>query len=216
MSEQAKIIVVGAGVHGRVVADAARASGAVVLGYADEDPAKRGSVVCDLQVLATTLDEICQLGRDRRARVALGVGDNAARSRVYRELLDAGVEIATVVHPAAVLSSTARIGRGSVLFAGAIVNPGATIGEDVIVNTAATAGCDCRIGDHGHLSPGSHLGGTVEVGEGAHLGIGAVVRNRVVIGAWSVIGAGAVVVRDIPARVVAFGVPARVIRGISS
>jgi acetyltransferase-like isoleucine patch superfamily enzyme len=35
------------------------------------------------------------------------------------------------------------------------------------------------------------------------------------VGRYSLIGAGAVVVRDIPDRVVAYGVPARVIRAIT-
>ena len=44
------------------------------------------------------------------------------------------------------------------------------------------------------------------------LGGGAIVCPGVTIGADTVVGAGAVVTRDLPAGVVAAGVPARVIR----
>jgi acetyltransferase-like isoleucine patch superfamily enzyme len=50
------------------------------------------------------------------------------------------------------------------------------------------------------------------VGRGAWIGIGATIIDRVRIGEYSVVGAGAVVVSDIPAGVVAYGVPATVIR----
>ena len=44
------------------------------------------------------------------------------------------------------------------------------------------------------------------------LGIGSVAIPGVRIGAWTTVGAGAAVVRDVPDRVVAMGVPARVKR----
>jgi acetyltransferase-like isoleucine patch superfamily enzyme len=46
------------------------------------------------------------------------------------------------------------------------------------------------------------------------VGIGAVIADRVQIGEGSVVGAGSVVLRDVPAGVVAYGVPARVVREV--
>jgi acetyltransferase-like isoleucine patch superfamily enzyme len=56
------------------------------------------------------------------------------------------------------------------------------------------------------------LGGTVHIGAGTHIGVGAVVRNNRSVGEWSVVGVGAAVVTDLPSDVVAYGVPARVVR----
>ncbi|MGH7634357.1 MAG: acetyltransferase, partial [Gemmatimonadaceae bacterium] len=81
-----------------------------------------------------------------------------------------------------------------------------------IVNTAASVDHDCDLADGVHVACGAHLAGHVRVGRGAWIGIGAVVRERVTIGAGAMIGAGAVVVSDVPPGVLAFGVPARVIR----
>ncbi len=54
----------------------------------------------------------------------------------------------------------------------------------------------------------------IELGDNVWLGGGAVVCPGVSIGQDTVVGAGAVVTRDLPAGVVAAGVPARVVREI--
>ena len=54
----------------------------------------------------------------------------------------------------------------------------------------------------------------MHIGKNVWLGAGAIVLPGVTIGDNSVIGAGAVVSRDIPANVVAVGVPCRVLREI--
>ena len=54
----------------------------------------------------------------------------------------------------------------------------------------------------------------IHIGRNCWLGAGVIVMPGVSIGDNSVIGAGSVVTRDIPANVVAVGVPCRVLRGI--
>lgn len=206
-----RLLLFGASGHGRVVADAARAAGWEIAGWGDDDPARHGLELEGVSVVAIGVEEAAAWARAHGARLVVSIGDNRARSRLFEALLAAGAEPATVVHPAAVLSPAAALGPGTVVFAGAVVNPGARLGRNVIVNTAASVDHDAAIGDHAHLSPGVHLGGTVTVGEGAHLGVGVSVRNNVSIGAWTVVGVGAAVVGDLPAGVVAYGVPARVI-----
>jgi len=63
------------------------------------------------------------------------------------------------------------------------------------------------------LAPGATVGGNVEIGEFSAISLGASVIQRVRIGSHSVVGAGALVLRDLPDRIVAFGVPAVVVRG---
>ncbi len=54
----------------------------------------------------------------------------------------------------------------------------------------------------------------VHIGRNVWIGAGVVIVPGVTIGENSVIGAGSVVTKDIPANVVAVGVPCRVMRGI--
>ena len=55
----------------------------------------------------------------------------------------------------------------------------------------------------------------VTIGDNVWIGSGAVILPGVTIGENSIIGAGSVVTRDIPANVIAFGVPCRVQREIT-
>lgn len=62
---------------------------------------------------------------------------------------------------------------------------------------------------------GRELGAPVTIGDEVWVGAGAIIGPGVTIGAGTTIGAGSVVTRDIPAGVVAVGVPCRVIRHLS-
>ncbi|MFN7960747.1 MAG: acetyltransferase [Thermoanaerobaculia bacterium] len=216
MPSPERLLIFGASGHGRVVAEAAAAAGLAPAGWADDDPDRRGSRVDGLEVLACGTAEAAEIALEAGWSVVVAVGDNRARRRVMLELAALGAQLATVVHPRATISPTARLGEGSVALAGVVINAGAQVGSNVILNTSCSVDHDCRIGDHAHLSPGVHLGGAVEVGEGTHLGVGVSVRNQIKIGAWSLVGAGAAVVSDIDPGVVAWGVPAKPQRRLGS
>ena len=141
--------------------------------------------------------------------IFVAMGRNEERLRYCDEVLEAGGALATIVHPAAVVSPEASIGPGSVVMAGCVINAGARLGSACIVNTGATIDHDCILGRGVHVGPGVNLGGAVQVGEGSWLGIGACVRELIVIGRGVTVGAGAVVVKPLADGVLAYGNPAR-------
>jgi len=210
MTKTEGLIVFGASGHGKVVADAAIASGVRVLGFADDDERKRDLELLGLPVLAIGLEELAAVATRHRCRIALGIGSNTARRAVLDRLTAAALSVASVTHPSAIIAPSATLGVGTVAFGNVVVNPGSRVGQGVILNTAASVDHDCVINDFVHLSPGAHLGGAVSVGTGSHLGVGVSVRNNISIGEWTVVGVGAAVVSDIPDRVVCYGNPARV------
>lgn len=204
------LLVYGSGGHGKVVADAAQSAGWRVIGFVDDSPAKAGATVLGLPVCAIGFDAAVTRCREHDASVVVALGDNRVRQRVFDSLCKAGIDVATVVHRAAVIAPSVAIGAGTVIFAGAVVNPCSQIGRNAIINTGATIDHDNVIGNHAHVAPGAHTGGTVVIGEGAMIGVGAALRNNVTVGEWSIVGVGAAVVSSIPAHVVAYGTPARV------
>ena len=210
---RAKLVIWGASGHARVVADILRLAGQFeIVGLLDDvDPKHRVSPIADLMVLGdgTKLDE---LKRSGVTHVLVAIGDCSARSRLAELARNKGLQLARAVHPQAVIAHDAQVGEGTVIAAGAVVNSGANIGANVIINTGATVDHECNIAAGAHIGPGVRLGGRVAVGEGTWIGIGATVIDRIQIGAYTIIGAGAVVTKEIPANVVAYGVPARVIR----
>jgi len=202
-------LVIGAGGHGEVVADAIREAwaDASIAGHLDDDTAKHGSDVLGARVLGA-IDSIAKWPHDA---VALGIGDNGVRERLFARL-SATERLPAVVHPRAAVAKSARVGDASVLFAGAVVNAGATIGEGAIVNTGATVDHDCVLEPYAHVGPGSHVNGACVIGRGALLTTGVIVGRGAKIGARAVVGAGAVVIEDLPPKVLAYGVPARVVK----
>jgi sugar O-acyltransferase (sialic acid O-acetyltransferase NeuD family) len=141
--------------------------------------------------------------------LVVGIGDNETRMRLFAQLSKQGEKFITIVHPDAVVAGDARLGAGTVVFAGAIVNANASVGDNVILNTGCSVDHDCVIGSHSHICPGVHLGGTVCVGEGAFVGIASTVIHNKTIGEWSTVGAGAVIIRDVVPRTTVVGVPGR-------
>jgi len=202
-----KLYLIGAGGHAKVVLSTLIASGYHVDGLFDDDPRKQGAKILGVPVIGSIDDA----KRNGPARGVLALGDNRTRKLLAQEL--SGWEWLTVVHPEAYIHPSAKLGPGTVVFAGVVVQPDVRIGAHTVINTGATVDHDCSIGDFVHIAPGAHLAGNVIVEDGALIGIGAVVLPGVRIGAWTILGAGGVVIGDLPPRVIAAGVPARVIRG---
>lgn len=203
-----RLIIIGAGGHGQVVADAVRAAnragaGSRLLGFADDGLA--GGEVDGYPVLCR-IDETESVEHDG---FVVAIGDNRLRAETFDRLASRGKKPLTIIHPAAVVADNAVLGAGVVVCAGVVVNAHAEIGDDVILNTGCTVDHHVRIGAHAHIGPGAHLAGNVAIGSGTLIGIGAAVIPGRVIGEWAVIGAAAAVVEDVPAGAVAVGVPAR-------
>jgi sugar O-acyltransferase (sialic acid O-acetyltransferase NeuD family) len=206
------VVIIGAGGHGRVVLDLLLTAGEHrVVGLLDADPALQGTSVYGVDVLgpANLLSKL----RQQRVRGAIvAIGDNRIR-RTYRNEVDAaGIELINAIHPAAVVSPRAVLGRNIVICAGAIVCTEATIGDSVILNTGCRVDHECVIGDGAHIAPGAVLAGRVRVGPEAFVGLGSQVIQCRAVGSGAVVGAGAVVIRDVPDRARVAGVPAKPIR----
>jgi UDP-N-acetylbacillosamine N-acetyltransferase len=213
MTTKPNLVIWGASGHARVVADVVRLAGQYqIAGFLDDGrPERYGTAFCGAPILGGGELLPC-LKETGIVYVILAVGDCTTRLRLAETARRHGFQLATAVHPGAIVAADVQPGPGSVVAAGAVINPGAEIGQNVIVNTAASVDHDCMLADGVHIGPGVRLAGEVRVGRASQVGIGAVVVNGVRIGAGSLVGAGAVVVDDVPDRVVAYGVPARVIR----
>lgn len=198
------LLIIGAGGHGRVVADVAGRTGNYrSIAFLDDAPACEG------------LPYPCLGGCGDAERflndhdVCVAIGNGAVRKRIMEKLEEKGAGFATVIAPEAVIGSNVRIGQGSVIMPGVIVNTGTSIGRGVILNTACSVDHDCVVGDYCHVAVGAHLCGTVQVEPLSWIGAGAVVINNVRICAECTLGAGAVVVKDILEPCTVVGCPAR-------
>lgn len=205
MQRSQTLLILGAGGHGRVVADAALAQGAWgSVRATDRDLAKcRGELLPGIP--AAPLEHAF----DGVSAVHVAIGSAGAREREAGALQ---LPLATVLHPRACVSPHAQLGPGCFVAAQAVVAPAARLGVAVIVNHGAVVDHDVEVGDFSHVAPLVALGGAVRIGRRVLVGSGAQVLPGVRIADDVVVGAGAVVHGDIDVAGVYAGVPARRVR----
>lgn len=196
-----RLIIVGAGGHGKVVADTALKIGYTNICYIDDNV--KGDVI-GFPIIGTGAD--IERLNDGSTDFVIGIGNNEIRKAVAESYT---VNWVSLVHPSAQIAFNAEIGKGTVVMANAVVNVCAIVGEHCIINTGAIVEHDNVIENYAHISPNAALGGTVRIGSLTHVGIGATVKNNIEICSDCIVGAGAVVVKNIKESGVYIGVPAR-------
>jgi sugar O-acyltransferase (sialic acid O-acetyltransferase NeuD family) len=211
------IVILGAGGFGREVLDIIIAQNKVskrwkMLGFVDENPELKGKVLNGYPVLGS-FDWFSEADL-KEVRVVCALGDNVSKKKMVEKAQGLGLRFANVLHPSVIMTDFVTLGEGVIICAGCILTNQITIGNHVIINLDVTIGHDSIIEDFCTLSPGVHISGRNKIGEGANIGTGAVTIQGMSIGRWSIIGAGAVVVRDIPDKVIAVGVPAKPIKQV--
>lgn len=183
-----RLVIIGAGGHGRSVAEAVMASGEFqIVGFVDDaNPAL--SQLWGLPMLG----RVSQVQDFRGcADVAIvAIGPNEVRRNLCARLLGAGFGLATVIHPRAIVSPSAIIGSGSAIMAGAIVGTEAQLGRGVIVNSGAIVDHHCKVDDFGHLGVNASMAGGAVLGNGAWMQAGSALGYGVNIAAGRVLAPG--------------------------
>lgn len=209
-----EIVVVGSSGHACSVTDLIEQTGRYrIIGLLDRFR-RPGERAFGYEILGTDLDMALLAVRFKIARGVVAIGDNWRRSQCVAMLRATcpGLQFPSIVHPSAILGRKVTIGDGTVVMGGAVVNADTDLGEFSIINTRSSVDHEGTIGNYASLGPGATLGGRVVIGAYSAVCLGASVTHKVQIGAHTLVGAGAAVLSDLPAKIVAYGVPAHVIR----
>lgn len=201
-----RLLLIGAGGHAKVVADAVLATGVSRdrLIVRDGNPARAGTKLLGIPVVCPELDVSIS-----GVPVHVAIGANGVRRVLADQVSSHGCPLATVAHPLSILSAHAELADGVFVAARAVVAPSARIGRGAIINHGAIVDHDCEVFDFVHVAPGAVLGGSVTVAAEVLIGAGAVILPGISIGKGAVIGAGAVVTKHVPAGQTWVGTPAR-------
>jgi len=199
-----RLLIIGTGGQGKVILDAVKKNYDSIAFMTNDTQAlgiKGYPIIYEKEI---SIDNIIK----EYDELIVAIGNNNVRLRLSLEYKARGIKLATIIHPQAVISESAIIGEGTVVFANAVINPYANIGIACIINTGAIIEHDCILEDGVHISPNAAMGGTVNVGKKTWICIGSSIANNIKIGENVVIGAGSVVLKNIPNNVLVAGIPA--------
>lgn len=199
-----RIMIIGAGGHGKVVADIARLNGYKEILFLDDDLSRKTNGRYQVVGTGNDIDRYKE-----KYDFFVAVGDNDIREKITVKLSEMNIEQPILIHPSATVDETVKIGEGTVIMANAVINADSKIGRGCIINTSATVDHDCIIDDYVHISPGVHIAGTVQIGRKTWIGAGSTVINNVTICEKCIVGAGSVVIKDIAEYGTYVGLPAR-------
>ena len=143
---------------------------------------------------------------------AIGYTRFKYRKELYDRFVDK-VPFATFIHSTCLVDSTAKIGKGVVIFPFCIVYLDAVIEDDVFIQIRSYV-TDSKVKKHTLLSGTVSIAGRSEIGECCFLGISTTVSNDVKVCDFVTTGASTAVVRDITESGLYVGAPARKIKDI--
>lgn len=198
------LIILGAGGTSFDLIDIAEAMNRVekqwnILGYLDDNESLTGKIIYGYPVLGS----IPQAKRYSDAFFASSIGD-AYRPKLRKYVRDkipfSNDRFASLIHPTAIISDSATIEPGAVIYGYVTLSSKVHIGHDVFLCGNTFLGHECVIGNHCVLSVGNFLASDVNVGDCCYLGVGVMARHQITIGNNCLIGMGTKVVKSIPSE----------------
>lgn len=173
------LLILGAGGHGRSLAEAALASKqwADVVFLDDNWPNLKE--VMGYPVLGK-VTEIAVKALHCDGAIA-AVGNNVVREQWITFINHSHIKLVSIVHPFTWVSPSAEIDAGSAVMAGAVIGAHAVLGKGVIVNAGAVVDHDAKLDDLVHLGVGVKLAGGVIVGRLAWLQAGCCAGYNVTV-----------------------------------
>jgi sugar O-acyltransferase (sialic acid O-acetyltransferase NeuD family) len=202
------LVIFGAGGQAVSVVNVALSVGYAIKCFIDKD--KKDSDLLGYRIIG----DIVELDNFRAFSFAIAIGDNAARERLYRDLMTTAgnLHFPALVHSSALVSHFCEIKDGSVVMPKAVIGPNSKVGKFCVINTQASIDHDCVMLDYSSLAPAAVTGGNVEIGLRSAISIGATIKHGIKIGDDCVVGANSYLNKDLPNNQVAYGIPAKKVR----
>lgn len=160
-----------------------------------------------------SFDQLCSAYSNDDVEFIIAVGEPSSRQLLCEKVQAKGFELATIVHPSAFVSPSARIGRGVLIKMQTIVSSDAVVGDNSFIQANVIVGHDVRVGAHSQISAYSHIAGGAILGSRTYLGVRSSIRECCVLGDDVLVAMGAVVMeKKVPSNVLALGNPAKYVR----
>lgn len=177
-----------------------------IIGFIDSNPEKHGQKLFGYPVLGP-IDWV--LEKDDVFHIVSFVNPHARSELVMSLLYRKNCLFPNIIHPSAIISRKARIGKGNIFAQNVVIAPYVIIGDFVHLNYSAAIGHDCTLGNFVTCNGGAHVAGGSILEDRVFVGPGAVIIDGVTVGQGAKVGANAVVRKDVPTNATAVGIPAK-------
>lgn len=158
--------------------------------------------------------DTCSARIDRNgAEFVIAAGEPSVRKLLYERVKYAGYKMTTLIDKTAVVSPTAELKEGCVVYANAVISSDALIRENCFIMFQSIIGHHADVGRDCVICPKATVGGFSKVGEESFMGLGSSMMQHVDIGSHVIVGMGTMVFRSVGDGVTVIGNPARVTKG---
>lgn len=148
-----RLLIVGAGGHGKVVVEVAENIGYEEIAFLDDNSPEAIGKISEIEKF-----------KEQYSDIFVGIGNNKLRGELIQKLQDCGYTVPALIHPSAYVSRTATIGIGIVVEPKAIVNANSHVGEGCIISVDSIVDHDVEVGVCCHINVGAIVkaGGKIE------------------------------------------------------
>jgi len=170
-----KIILIGAGGHGKVLVDAIILQGKYeIAGFVDSKIDIGTEIFRNYRVILQQ-NELSKISNYADFFI-VAIGNNTIREKIYAEA-EKYIKPAIIIHPSAIIGSDVSIGDGTVVLINSVINTCSRIGKNAIVNSGVIIDHECTIGSHIHLSIGTLVGSNTVIGDNITTSIGQHIQS---------------------------------------
>lgn len=173
-----KLLLVGAGGFGRMVAEQAMLQ--YDCAFVD-DGQPVATEICGIPVVGRIAD-MAEL-RKGYDLLVVGIGNNRFRAQTYEKAAAMGYAFPNIIAPSTYVSSFAKLGVGCVILQNACVQSGAVVGNGVLLNAGAEVHCDATVEDYALIYTNSVIRTGAKVGKYARIGSNVTICNHAVVSA---------------------------------
>lgn len=171
-----KLLLVGAGGFGRMVAEQA------MLHYDCafvDDGQDVGTEICGIPVIGGIAD--LPVLRKDYGLLVVGIGNNQFRAQVYEKAKAVGYTFPNIIASSAYISPYAKIGCGCVILQNACIQNDSVVGDGVLLNAGTEVHCGGTVDDYVLLYTNSTVRTGAKVGRCARIGGNVTICNNAIV-----------------------------------